>query len=127
MPSLVGTSAAANYLKASPTTKMGTRELLFLQIDMNTDVETGYTDSNSLYAKAIRGLELVCEVYAIGTPNGNWFTAVVAADTAPLNANQAPQDGSRVTAIETAVNSATSASSNVWNAFLNGSNIENDC
>ena len=44
MPSLVGTTIARNYVKAVETSKMGTRELAFFQVDMNTDVTTGYTN-----------------------------------------------------------------------------------
>ena len=127
MPSLIGTAVAANYAKAQPSTQFGTRELLFLQVDMGGDVETGYTASDSLYAKAIRGLQTTVELYGVGTPNGNWFTAIASANTAPLNAGQAVADGGRVTAIENAINAAAGVSCSVFNGFLNGSNIENDC
>lgn len=127
MPSLIGTPVAANYQKAQPSTMFGTRELAFLQINLDGNVESGYTNSDSLYAQAIRGLQSVCELYAVGTPNGSWFTAVVAATTAPYNNGQHAQDGNTVSAIENAISATTDTSCTVWNARLNGANIENNC
>lgn len=127
MPSLIGTAVAANYAKAQPSTQFGTRELLFLQIDMNADVETGYTASDSLYAKAIRGLQTTVELYGVGEPNGNWFTAIASANTAPLNEGQGAGDGDTVNAIQNAINATCNTGCTVWNARLRGGNIENNC
>lgn len=128
MPSLIGTPVAANYNKAQPSTTFGTRELLFLQVDMGTNVETGYTNSDSLYAKAIRGLQSTCELYGVGTPNGNWFTAIAAANTAALNEGQSAGDGDTISDIRNAVEASTGENSvTVWNARLNGGGLENNC
>jgi len=127
MADLTGTSFARNYVKAAATSTMGTRELAYFQVDMNTDVETNYTDSNSLYAQAIRGLQTVVELYAIGIPNGQEFTVIAAADTAPYDSGDAPGDGNRNAKLEAVVNAATGESSRIFNGLLNGWNIENDC
>ena len=127
MANLVGTTVAENYLKARETTTMGTRDLAFFQVDMGTDVETNYTNSDSLFAKAIRGLQQRVELYAIGTPNGNWFTVVASSTTAPMGEGQVAQDGDRVSDIESAINDAAGVDCAVWNALLNGSNLENNC
>jgi hypothetical protein len=127
MPSLIGTPVAANYAKAQPSTTFGTRELLFLQVDMNTDVQTGYTDSDSLYAKAIRGLQTQVELYGVGTPQGNWFVAIASSNTAPLNDGQGIADGNRVGRLEDAIDDTAGVSCNVWNSRLRGDNLENNC
>jgi hypothetical protein len=127
MPSLVGTTIARNYVKAVETSKMGTRELAFFQVDMNTDVATGYTDSDSLYAKAVKGIQTVVETYAVGVPNGEWFTVVAAADTATFDSGESNGDGNRNSKIEAAINEATGESCRVFNGKLEGDAITNDC
>jgi hypothetical protein len=127
MANLVGSSVATNYLKARETTQMGTRNLAFFQVDMNTDVETNYTNSDSLYAKAIRGLQMRVELYGIGLPNGSNFTVIASADTAPFDSGDTAGDGNRNSVLEDAVDAATGASSRVFNGRLNGWSIENDC
>lgn len=114
-------------LKTQPSTQFGTRTLQFLQINMGTDVETNYLNSDSLYSQAVRALQQVAELYGVGKPNGDWFTAIVSADTLPYNAGQQPADQDRITAVETAINDATGESVSVWNSELNGSSLENDC
>jgi hypothetical protein len=127
MANLVGTTLAQNYQKAKETTLMGTRNLAFFQVDMNTDVETDYTNPNSLFAKAIRGLQMRVELYGIGVPNGQEFTVIASADTAPFDAGDTAGDGNRNSVLEDAIDEATGASSRVFNGNLNGWNIENDC
>jgi len=127
MANLVGTTAAANYLKARETTQLGTRRLAFFQVDMNTDVATNYTDSDSLFSKAIRGLQTVTEIYAIGVPNNQNFTVVAAADTASYDEGDTTGNGLRNSKLEAAINEATGASSVVFDGLLRGWNIENDC
>lgn len=127
MPSLVGTAAATNYLKTSPSSQFGTRKLLYLQINAGTDVGTNYQNSDSNYSKAVRALQTVCEVYALGIPNSTDFTAIVAYDTTPLEANQQPEDEDRINTIEAVLNDALGTTTNVFNGRLRGWNIENNC
>ena len=126
MANLVGTSIARNYVKADATTQMGTRELAFFQVEIS-GASTNYQDSDSTYSKAIRGLQTVVELYGVGRPSGNQFVVIASADTAPFDSGESNGDGNRNAKIEAAVNAATGGSSTVWNALLNGWNLENDC
>ena len=67
MPSVIGNSGynglggpASNYLKAKPSTRFATRQLAFVEIEV-TGCQNNYTDSNSLYSRAIRGVQAVAE------------------------------------------------------------------
>lgn len=126
MANLIGTSIARNYAKAREISQMGTRELAFFQVDLS-GVATDYTDSDSLFAKAIRGLETVVELYSIGTPSGNYFTVIAAADTAPFDAGSSNGDGTSNSILEAAVDAATGGSCSVYNGLLTGWSIDNDC
>ena len=129
MPSLVGTTIARNYEKAIETSKMGTRQLALLVVDMNTDVYTGYTDSNSLFAKAVRSLQTAVEMYVVFPPAssaGEIFTILVAADTLPQDAGDEAGDGNKINNVSTIVGNATGASVNVWNASIDGDSINYD-
>jgi hypothetical protein len=134
MPDLTGTDFSRNYEKAQPSSQFGTRELSYFQVVMNTNVETDYEESDSLYAQAVKALQQRIELYAVGRPNGSWFTVIASANTAPFNIdavtkqqNQANQDGYRVDALEAIIDNACGVSCHVWNARLNGSEIENNC
>jgi hypothetical protein len=81
MPSLVGTTVAANYLKSTANfSQFGTRELAFISITV-AGVHTSATDANSLFSKTVRALQQTVEVYFVGTPATNAFVAIIAADT----------------------------------------------
>jgi hypothetical protein len=128
MPTLVGTSVAANHAKAVETSQLGTRRQVFFVVDMNTDVETNYTASNSLYSKAVRAIQSVAEIYSVSAPNSQNFTVSVAWETAAtdtpddLNTNQ-----NRNGVMEDAIDEACSTSCAVYNAVLNGSSLEYNC
>jgi hypothetical protein len=86
MPSVIGTDAsgvnvAANYLKAKPSTRFGTRQLAFFNV-AKSNVHVSYADSNSDYSKAIRAIQTQAEIYAVGIPASGNFIVVVAQDTA---------------------------------------------
>jgi hypothetical protein len=72
-----------NWQKAAPTTQFGTPAIDYYVVDMGTDVETNYDASNSLFAKAVRGVQLVANLYFVGKPDGNFFTIGVASNTCP--------------------------------------------
>ena len=129
MASLVGTTTARNYVKAVETSKMGTRQLAVLVIDMNTDVYTNYTASNSLFAKAIRSLETQVEIFAIFPPAssaGEIFTILVADDTLPQDAGESSGDGGANNRLTDILNDATGGSAVVWNAAIAGNSINYD-
>jgi hypothetical protein len=90
MPSLIGvggaTGIAANYLKASPSTKFGTRELVHALITIdNVNLYTNSDLSDSNFSQAIRAIQTIAEIYAVGTPADNegssTFTVILSADT----------------------------------------------
>ena len=80
MPSLVGTTVAANYLKADPSSQFGTRQLSVLNI-AQSGVDTDFADADSLYSKSVRALQQTAEVYAIFTPTSGAFNVIIATDT----------------------------------------------
>jgi hypothetical protein len=87
MPSVIGTDSgsginvAANYLKTKPSTRFATRQLTFFEVQVNGCATNPY-DSNSLYSRAVRGVQVAAEVYAVGEPASDKFMVVVASDTA---------------------------------------------
>lgn len=100
MPSLYGTTVAANYgrMTAQQTygvgevyTNFGTRQLQVIKVavaggtnDMSkgADGATGsYQDSNSLFSLSVRALQQFAEVYAVYPPVAGGFIAIVALDT----------------------------------------------
>ncbi len=104
MPSLIGSTVAANYGRmvstenysesggvrtyTGPFTQFGTRQLKFLKVvavesdgSTATNFATTYTAANSDYALAVRAIQAFAEVYAVGTPDSTGFIAVIADDT----------------------------------------------
>jgi len=109
MPSLIGstgsdgttaTGVAANYLKMTPQdtyatgaefSNFGTRNLRLLKcvttggtndLTKGADGATGtYKDQNSVFARAVRALQTMGEVYLVGQPDGTTFMALVSGDT----------------------------------------------
>jgi hypothetical protein len=107
MPSLLDTTVATNYGRmvstenytesagvrtyTGPYTQFGTRQLKFLKVTAVTgetgstsavNFSTSYTNKNSTFSLAVRSIQNFAEVYAVGTPDGTGFIAVIAADTA---------------------------------------------
>ena len=80
MPSLVGTTVAANYLVADPSTQFGTRQLTVINI-AQTGVETDYALSNSLFSKTIRAVQQTAEVWAVFTPTTDAVKMIIASTT----------------------------------------------
>ena len=117
-----------NSRKADINLHMGTRDLAFFQVDMNTNVETDYTESNSLYHKAIEGLQTRLELYGVGKPEGNWFTVIASASSAPFPEGRSNGDHNSNSILIDAVEAATGLTSvTVFNTMLNGYQLENNC
>ena len=70
----------ANYLVAKPSTRFSTRQLQFVEIEV-TGCHTSPYVTDSLYSRAVRGVQAVAEVYAVGRPSANKFMVVIAQDT----------------------------------------------
>jgi hypothetical protein len=128
MPDLYSdTALSGNTRKTVDSSKFGTRELSFHQVEMGVDVQTNYTDSNSLFFKAVRALQEQVEIYTVGTPSGNDFTVVIAADTCPFPANRSNGDGNSNSRLEGIIDAACGTSCTVWNSKLRGGYLDNDC
>jgi hypothetical protein len=80
MPSLVGTTVAANYLVAQPSTQFGTRQLSVLNIAAS-GIDTNYADADSFFSKTIRALQQTAEVWSVFTPTSGAVKVIIAADT----------------------------------------------
>lgn len=83
MPSLVGSTVAANYLKAAPSSQFGTRHLEVIKVAV-ADVFVDHALADSLFSKTVRALQQTAEVYAVFTPiddTTDYFHAIIATDT----------------------------------------------
>lgn len=110
-----------NWQKAQPSTTFGTPALDFYVVDLGVDVATNYGNSNSLFARAVRGIQLVANLYMVGQPSGNAFTIAVASGTCP-GRNPGAITGTNSN-LEDAVDAATGASSSVYYAAFDGSTM----
>lgn len=97
-------NVSANYLRAKPSTRFSTRQLAFVEIEV-TGCHTDYALSDSLYSRAIRGVQVVAEVYAVGLPASNKFMVVIAQDTdgADNNNDLSNNDASNAQSMNNAV------------------------
>jgi len=120
-------SVGQNARKTVDSSKFGTRELSFHQVEDVTDVGTNYTDSNSIFYKAVRALQEQVEIYAVGTPSGNSFTVVIAADTCPFPDGRSNGDGNTNSRLEGIIDAACGTNCTVWNTKLEGNSLNNDC
>lgn len=112
-----------NWERTFPLTQMGTAELEFFVVDMGVDIETGATLSDSLYSRAIRGLQARTELYLIGQPNGNLFTFAARESTIP-DANPGAISG-QCASLENAIAEA-SGDDTVLSISLNNGGSAND-
>jgi hypothetical protein len=126
MPSLINNgdavSVAQNYLKTVPSTQFGTRKLKPLVIIVDS-LSNNYTDSNSLFTRTIRALQQNVEVYAVFNPSGDYVTVLVASDTTPQDNLTDEANDNRDAYLELALSNAGIAGAEVWNAQINGNNI----
>lgn len=110
-----------NWQKAAPSTTFGTPALDFYVVDMNTDVETDWDESNSLYSKAIRGIQAVANLYMVGAPDGQNFTIAVVSNTCP-GRNPGAISGTN-SYLTDAINAATGEECYAYYAAFRGSNM----
>lgn len=118
-----GGDVSANYLRTSPSTRFSTRQLQFFEISGLTGVETNPTSTDSLFSKAVRGVQAQAEVYAIGSPDNGAFMIVVADDTAN-NGDASDIDENYVNenarSIKQAVDASTGGNSTVTSKMMLG-------
>ena len=122
---------AQNFAKihgaTTPQSNFATRKLAFVVVDMNTDVETDFDTIGSVYQKAVQGIQQIAEIYALGQPNGQLFTAILSDDTLPYDDGQEFADGGENSPLSRAIRETTGVQGAwVWNARLDGSNLNYD-
>lgn len=121
---------AANNAKihgaTTPQTNFATRKLAFVVVDMGTDVETDFDQIGSLYQLAVQGIQQIAELYALGQPNGNVFTAILSDDTLAYGNGEEMGDGGENTPLTQAIRTTTGTGATAWNASLNGDNLNWD-
>lgn len=128
MADLYSSDLGGNTRKVVDSTTFGTRDLVFLQIDANQDIETGYTASGSVFAELIQCLQQSVEIYGVGIPNGQEVTVVVNRQSVPFADGEEADAGGTVAALEALLDaSATFSSTTVYHGKMNGWSIENDC
>jgi len=97
MPSLIGTTVAANYLVATaPFSQFGTRQVQIINVALS-GIDTTPTIANSNLSKAIRGIQAMAEIYAVGTPTSGNCQFIIGKLEAAINASTA--GSSTVTAV----------------------------
>jgi hypothetical protein len=115
-----------NWQKAAPSTRFGTPELAFFAIDAGTDIETNWDQSNSMYAKVVRGIQLTSTLYVLGKPNGNWVTVATNLNTTPFGEGESAGNGGTNSKLKASIDSAAGTNCTVWNAELNGGGLNYD-
>jgi hypothetical protein len=121
-----------NDRKAQESYAVGTRDLVFLQIDVTCasgNLDTTLTASDSNFSQLIQCLQQVLELYGIGNPNSqSEVTVIVSRSTIPYADGEEANAGGRVAALEALINAHPSFSSAVvFQGQINGWSIENDC
>jgi hypothetical protein len=102
MADLYSSTLGSNARKAQPSSQFGTRNLQFLILStanynlFTDDGEGSFADSNSLYSKLVREIQLVAELYYLGQPtqrhSSNGFVFGIASDTAEWYYNEGVND-----------------------------------
>lgn len=128
MPDLTGAILAQNYRKMTPQqtygvgeyySNFGTRQLGWFKVALADVANTGFdTSVDSLFSKAVRGLQLNTELYFVSKPTNaspDYFVVAVAYDTTPDNSKEDDSDMSPTQAkdIKAIVDRATSGNSTV--------------
>lgn len=128
MPDLTSEVLSNNYRKMTPTqtynsgefySNFGTRQLAWFKVELAGLNNGGnYQAKDSVFSKAVRGLQLNTEVYFISKPadtTTDYFVVAVAADTTPDNSNDGDDQASPTQRelIKRIVDRATSGTSTV--------------
>lgn len=132
MPSLVGTTVATNYQRvvgpsytesagartyAGPFSSFGTRVLAFYLVDI-ANLETTPYASDSVFAKVLRGVAQVAELYYVGTPTADGVIIAIAADTDGSTTASNGQTLAEAIDAATAGTSTVTAKAITGNAFV---------
>lgn len=128
MPSLYPGLGGSNSRKAVDSTTFGTRDLVFLQVDAQQDIATGYTAAGSVFSELIQNLQQAIEIYGVGIPSGQEVTIIANRQSVPFTDSEEANAGGRVAKLEELLDaSATFASTHVFHGKVTGWGIQNDC
>jgi hypothetical protein len=120
---------------AGPYSRFGTRELVFLKVavasgDNNLTkgadgVNGSYTDTNSVFSRAIRAVQGFGEIYFVSTPSSGSFAVAVAFDTQDGSEANSNVQATTYGAMEAAINSSVNASGVATVTVLDASTLLN--
>lgn len=106
-----------------PTSTIQGREFFWVVVDANTDVETNFDQIGSNFQKLVTALQQVAEMHIIGRPNGQLTTFALSLNTTP---GAGPFDYNTINELEDAINGSTGWSVSVYDAQIDGNNIQSD-
>jgi len=106
-----------------PTSTIQGREFFWVMIDANVDIETDFDTIGSNFQKLITALQQVAEMHIIGRPNGQLVTIALSMNTTP---GSGEYSSTSIGALETAIDDSTGWSTSVYDAQLDGNNINSD-
>jgi hypothetical protein len=130
----VATTLGANARKVSEVYNTGTRQLVFLQLDVTCvtgNLSTDYASGNSNFSKLMSILQQRIEIYGVGEPNDQGeVTIITTKDSLAMTAAEENNPGDNVGVIENMIEAESAIFSNAtiyWGSKITGWNIENDC
>jgi hypothetical protein len=130
----VATTLGANARKVSEVYNTGTRQLVFLQLDVTCvtgNLSTDYASGNSNFSKLMSILQQRIEIYGVGEPNDQGeVTIITTKDSLAMTAAEENDPGDNVGVIENMIEAESAIFSNAtiyWGSKITGWNIENDC
>jgi hypothetical protein len=128
-----GATVGANARKTDQVYNTGTRQLVFLQLEVTcvTDnLDTNYASANSNFSKLMSILQQRIEVYGVGEPSTNAVTVITTKDSLAMTAAEEADPGDDVDVIMNMIEAESAIFSNAtvyWGSKINGWNLENDC
>jgi hypothetical protein len=130
----VATTLGANARKADQTYQVGTRQLVFLQLDVSCvtgNLATNYASANSNFSKLMSILQQRIEVYGVGQPNSDGeVTVITTKDSLAMTVAEEADPGDDVDVIKNTIEAESAIFSNAtvaWGSKITGWGIENDC
>lgn len=130
----VATTLGANARKVDQNYQVGTRQLVFLQLDVTCvsgNLATNYASANSNFSKLMSILQQRIEIYGVGEPNDQGeVTVITTKDSLAMTAAEEADPGDDVDVIKNTIEAESAIFSNAtifWGSKITGWSIENDC
>lgn len=130
----VATALGTNARKVDQTYQVGTRQLVFLQLDVTcvTDnLATNYASADSNFSKLMSILQQRIEIYGVGQPNDQGeVTVITTKDSLAMTDAEEADPGDNIAVIKNTIEAESAIFSNAtvfWGSKITGWNIENDC